>query len=140
MVRFLLVIAGGIAFFVAGLFVHQSSSPYPDGISTVGTITDMRSWPTKGGGRVYMAIYTFTTIDGRSVSFEDPASGSHRPTVGDEVTVSYPAAAPERARRVPGFDWFGWAVIAVGSGIGGLGLYDFVRAAQRSAARADGAG
>lgn len=58
----------------------------------------------------------------------------HRPTVGDEVTVSYPADAPEQARRIPRFDWFGWAVIAVGSGIGGLELYDFVRAAQRSAA------
>jgi hypothetical protein len=130
-VRSVLVVAGGMVFFIAGLFVHRSYSPYPDGLSTVGTITDLRSAQDNHGKVAYMAVYTFTTADGRTVSFDDPASSSHRPTVGDHVRVSYQPATPERARRIPRFDWFGWAVITFGSGLAVWGLHDLVRAAQR---------
>jgi uncharacterized protein DUF3592 len=136
--RSILVVAGGVVFFIAGLVVHRSYSPYPDGLSAVGTITEIRTVRDNRDTLTHTAVYTFTTADGRTVSFEDPGSGSGRPALGTRVTVSYQAARPEAARRVPGFDWFGWSIITVGCGIGGLGLYDLVRAARRSSARSIG--
>jgi hypothetical protein len=128
----LLVIAVGIASVVAGLAVHRSHTPYPDGVSTTGTITDVRT-SRSGGKTVYQAVYTFTTADGHTVSFDDPASGSNAPAIGSRVDVSYRAASPELARRIPGVDWFGWIFIVVGGLVALLGLLYLLRSALRLA-------
>ena len=127
----LVIVAVGVTFFVAGLFVHRSYSPYADGTSTTGTITDVRSGRGDDGKTMYTAVYTFTTADGREVSFEDPASSSNRPALGARVDVSYQPASPELARRIPGFDWFGWLVIAMGALVMVLGLLNLLRSVLR---------
>jgi len=127
----LIVIAIGVVFVLAGHFVHRSYSPYPDGITTTGTITDVRAGRASGGKTMYTAVYTFTTTDGKVVSFEDPASSGNRPALGTHVTVSYEAASPGLARRIPGFDWFGWLVMGMGCLVAFLGLLHLLRSMLR---------
>lgn len=111
---------GGASIF-AGVTVHRSHTPYDGGISTTGTISDVRQG-RDNGKTMYTAVYEFTTAGGRTVTFEDPASGSNRPTLGDKVEISYLPADPEGARRIPGVDWFGWLFLGVGMLIALLGL------------------
>lgn len=126
-----MVIAIGVVFVVAGQYVHRAYSPYPGGITTTGTVTDVRSGRGSGGKTMYTAVYTFTTADGSSVSFEDPASSGSRPALGARVTVSYEAASPELARRVPGVDWMGWLVTGMGGLVAVLGLVHLLRSVLR---------
>ena len=125
----------GAVFFVAGLYVHRSYSPYPDGLTATGTITEIESGPNRKGTLMYTAVYTFTTADGRQVSFRDPASSSSKPDRGAAVDVSYQAAEPELARRVPGFDRFGWLIILMGALLAAFGALSMVRAVQRLTGR-----
>jgi hypothetical protein len=50
-------------------------------------------------GDVFRPVVTFTTADGRQVTFTEP-NGSNPPSnkVGDTVQVIYPADAPEKAQ------------------------------------------
>jgi len=127
----LVVLAIGVVFVVAGQYVHRSYSPYPGGITTTGTVTDVHAGRGNGGRTMYAAVYTFTTADGNTVSFEDPASSGSRPSLGTRVTVSYEAASPELARRVPGFDWMGWLVTGMGGLVAVLGLLHLLRSVLR---------
>ncbi|MEV6632727.1 DUF3592 domain-containing protein [Actinoplanes sp. NPDC051470] len=119
----LMIIVGGLLLFVSGFYFHDSQTPYPDGISATATITDIHAGRNSRGRLMYSAIYTFTAADGHPVSFQDPASASNRPDVGATVEVSYRAAHPEQARRVPAVGWFSWIIVAVGAlvVISGLG-------------------
>lgn len=117
----LMLVLGGACIF-AGVSVHRSHTPYDNGISTTGTISDIHKGTGRDGKTYYTAVYEFTTADGRTVTFEDPSSGSSRPTMGDKVEISYLLADPEGARRIPGVDWFAWLFLGVGVLIALLGL------------------
>jgi hypothetical protein len=121
----------GVVFFIAGFYVHRSHSPYPDGISATATITDIHSGRNTKGRLMYSAIYTFTAADGRRVSFQDPGSASNRPEVGATAEVSYRAAAPELARRVPAVDWFAWSIVAGGVLLAMLGIGNVIGNVRR---------
>ena len=118
----LLTIVLGLAFLVAGVQVHRAHTPYAGGVSTTGTISDVREGRDRDGKTWYTAVYTFTAVNGETVTFPDPASGGSRPTLGDEVEISYLPSAPEQARRIPAVDWFGWLCFGVGALFTLLGL------------------
>ena len=46
----------------------------------------------------YTAVVRFETEDGQIIDFVDDYSGSRRPILGREVTVSYPTGQPSLAR------------------------------------------
>nr|WP_221383204.1 DUF3592 domain-containing protein [Actinoplanes polyasparticus] len=111
----LLNIAAGTLFFTAGLAVHRSHLPYPDGIITTATVTHVDEDVDDAGSTWYKSVYTFVTTDGQRVSFRDDGNTGIESTVGDRVEVSYRPGRPEAVRLVPGFDWVGWIIIGVGS-------------------------
>lgn len=116
-----------VVFLAGGLYVHRAHTPYPDGLSAQGSVTDVVVSKSSKGGKQYNAVYTFTTADGRTVSFNDTGSTGGPPDIGTRVDISYPADSPEQARRVSGFDWGGWFFVLVGSLILVIGLGNALR-------------
>ena len=131
----LLMIVLGVASLYAGVQVHRSHTPYAGGIATTGTVSDVREGRDDDGKTLYTAVYTFTTANGDRVTFADPASGGHRPTLGDKVDISYLPSAPGDARRIPAVDWFGWLFLGIGALITLLGVLYLLRSVLRAGFR-----
>jgi hypothetical protein len=105
----------GLVFVFAGAYVHGQRSAYDDGVSVTGTITGAEEYHKKGKTS-YSAIVTFTPQGSTgTVSVVDDMTTGSRPDAGEQIEVSYRPADPEGARIVPGFDWFGLAVLGVGA-------------------------
>lgn len=122
----LFVVVFGLIFITAGHFVHQQRSPYADGVSAAGTVTDVKQSVDHDGTTMYAAVVTFTTQDNRSVSVTESSSSSTRPEVGKAVQVSYRAVDPEGARIIPAHDWISLACYAGGGLVALLGLAHFL--------------
>ena len=125
----LFLLCGGATFLLFGLSYHQSLTPFPDGVTTTGTVINIETSHSGSGVKAsttYIASYTFTTSDGYVKSFRDNVATSMRPAVGDQVTVSYRAGG-EDARRVSGDGEKGWTSIAVGGGVSMICLYVILR-------------
>jgi hypothetical protein len=111
--RVLLIVAAGLVFIVAGYELNEQLSPYPDGISAVGTVTGVRA-AESDGDMLYTAVVTFATQDGREVSIDASSSSNSRPELGTTAHVSYRPEVPENGRVIPDHNWASVLCYAVG--------------------------
>lgn len=121
------VILIGALFVGAGFLLHRQSTPFPDGVSTTGTITGVQRVRGNDGKSSYAALVTFTARDGREVTVQESSSSSNRPDVGNRVDVSYRVADPEGARIIPEHDWFSWLCWGMGGLVVVLGVGHLIR-------------
>ena len=100
-------ILGGVVGIVVGvvfIYVGGMVAPtMPEGsIDTTGVITDIAERRGSDGDTMYSPVITFETQDGQTHEFTQGMRSSSRPTIGDEVSVSYPPDNPQGARRTDG--------------------------------------
>lgn len=100
-------IVGGVVGIVVGvvfIYVGGMVAPsMPEGsIETRGVITDIAERRGSDGDTMYSPVISFEAQDGRTHEFTQGMRSSSRPTIGAEVTVSYPPDSPQSARRTDG--------------------------------------
>jgi hypothetical protein len=122
----LLILAIGVVFVIAGLYVRHQDQPYPGGITTTASVTDVRNVVNKKGHTVYSRVFTFTSADGRKVSVTESSTSTTRPTIGDAVEVSYRKGDADGARIINDKSWLSLLIIGVGGLTAVLGLGTFL--------------
>lgn len=122
----LVILLIGVVCAGAGFLWHEQHEPYPNGISTTGTVSGVQQSRSHKGKVSYSRVFTFTTSNGQKVSVTEPEASSTRPDLGVSVEVSYLKPDPGSARIIPAHDWLPYSIMAAGVLAALIGLGTFV--------------
>lgn len=103
----------GIAFVVAGLFVHRAITPDSGDTVVEGVVVDVVVTGS-GDSRSYSPVVQYMDpASGLSYAVEGTINSSSEPTIGDSRDVAFPPGDPADG-KVVGQVWFAWIFIVVG--------------------------
>lgn len=126
------LVMGGILLFVIVGEIGALASKLHGGRAEA-TITSFRTQSSKGGAPSYFPVFRFKTVDGREVEVASGiGSGWKFVSVGERVSVAYPATRPEDAEML-GWSMYMklilWTVLALPFLL--IGVISLIRASRR---------
>ena len=117
------------AVFIATSHAHRADSrPYPGGVTTTATLSEVTVGKDDSNVSWYQGVYTFTGPDGARFTLPENTTAQAESQVAQEVKVTYRNADPATARIIPERDHGGLIFYVVGGAIVIAGCYRLVGA------------